>query len=271
MKQIANKRLPPDRHDLVLDNTRLIHYVLKKMGLAPRLLQDYEDYYQIGCIGLIKAATNFDESRGFKFSTYAIPMISGEIRRERRDKGTTVKYSRHFIDLRYKLGQYLSTVGDSKICVDDILKELNISNHEYLELINMGSVQSLDELIDIDSVNTTFGDLVADPIDGYLASELATDIERALTKILNKASEIYKDIYEEYIYSMELGEKLNQEYFAIKYNVSQAQISRILKKFNKMLQCELSYERGMKSIPESKSMYDTSKVDPYLKSKLNIL
>lgn len=55
---------------------------------------DYEDFVQIGSIGLMKAIENFDESKGFKFSTYAVPMIRGEIRRYMRDKASLVKVPR---------------------------------------------------------------------------------------------------------------------------------------------------------------------------------
>ena len=59
-------------------------------ALVPRFLGrgiEYDDLFQAGCIGLIKAADNFDETRGFSFSTYAVPVILGEIKRIFRDGG----------------------------------------------------------------------------------------------------------------------------------------------------------------------------------------
>ena len=63
---------------------------------------DYEDLVQAGCIGLIKAVDNFDDERGFSFSTYAVPVILGEIKRIFRDDGT-VKVSRIIKDRGRKI------------------------------------------------------------------------------------------------------------------------------------------------------------------------
>lgn len=61
---------------LVRDNDALVHYVVKRLKTQGR---EYEDLYQLGRLGLVRAVRNFDESYGVKFSTYAVPMIMGEI------------------------------------------------------------------------------------------------------------------------------------------------------------------------------------------------
>ena len=79
-----------ERNSLAEDNLGLVHSCAKKFcgrGI------DYDDLFQAGCVGLVKASNGFDESLGFAFSTYAIPSILGEIRRLFRDGGT-VKVSR---------------------------------------------------------------------------------------------------------------------------------------------------------------------------------
>ena len=79
-----------ERKSLAEDNLGLVHSCAKKFcgrGI------DYDDLFQAGCVGLVKASNGFDESLGFAFSTYAIPSILGEIRRLFRDGGT-VKVSR---------------------------------------------------------------------------------------------------------------------------------------------------------------------------------
>ncbi len=73
------------RNKTVENNLGLVHACAKRF--AGRGV-DYEDLFQAGCVGLIKAADNFDESRGFSFSTYAVPVILGEIKRIFRDGGT---------------------------------------------------------------------------------------------------------------------------------------------------------------------------------------
>ncbi len=75
---------------MIEENIGLVHSIAKRFtGRGV----DYEDLFQSGCIGLIKAVDHFDESKGFKFSTYAVPVIMGEIRRLFRDGGA-IKVSR---------------------------------------------------------------------------------------------------------------------------------------------------------------------------------
>lgn len=78
------------RSELIENNIGLVHSVAKR--LKGRGVE-YDDLFQCGCIGLIKAVDNFDESLGYKFSTYAVPVIMGEIKRIFRDGGA-VKVSR---------------------------------------------------------------------------------------------------------------------------------------------------------------------------------
>ncbi len=78
-----------NRDEFIKNNIALVHSVSKRFkGRA-----EYDDIFQAGCVGLIKAVDNFDESRGFQFSTYAVPVIMGEIRRIFRDGGS-IKISR---------------------------------------------------------------------------------------------------------------------------------------------------------------------------------
>jgi RNA polymerase sporulation-specific sigma factor len=84
-----------DREESVQNNLGLVHACARHFrgrGI------DYDDLFQAGCLGLVKAVDNFDESRGLKFSTYAVPVILGEIRRLFRDGGA-VKVSRGLKEL----------------------------------------------------------------------------------------------------------------------------------------------------------------------------
>lgn len=78
------------RDEMINNNIGLVHSIAKRfVGRGV----DYEDLFQSGCIGLIKAVDNFDETKGFQFSTYAVPVIMGEIKRLFRDGGA-IKVSR---------------------------------------------------------------------------------------------------------------------------------------------------------------------------------
>ena len=88
------------KNSLIIGNLKLILSVIKKINFSNNV--DPDDLFQIGSIGLIKAIDNFDISYNVAFSTYAIPMIQGEIRRYLRDNNN-VKISRQIKDLAYKI------------------------------------------------------------------------------------------------------------------------------------------------------------------------
>ena len=79
-----------EREDRIISNIGLVHSIAKRFNNRG---VEYEDVFQAGCLGLIKAVDNYDESKGFMFSTYVVPVIMGEIKRIFRDGGA-VKVSR---------------------------------------------------------------------------------------------------------------------------------------------------------------------------------
>ena len=87
------------RDRLIQENTGLVHACARRFA---RRGAEYEDLFQVGCVGLIKAADNFDETRGVRFSTYAVPAIMGEIKRIFRDEGA-IKVSRSLRELGIKI------------------------------------------------------------------------------------------------------------------------------------------------------------------------
>lgn len=82
-------------NELVLANRRLVWKIARKFARNPIEL---EDFFQIGCIGLIKASRKFDPSTGNAFSSYAVPLIRGEIRHYLRDHGHILKLSRNLAE-----------------------------------------------------------------------------------------------------------------------------------------------------------------------------
>lgn len=90
------------RDELVLGNLKLVLSVIKKFNNRG---ENLDDLFQVGCMGLIKAIDNFDFIHGVKFSTYAVPMIIGEIRRYLRDN-SKIRVSRSLKDIAYKSLQY---------------------------------------------------------------------------------------------------------------------------------------------------------------------
>ncbi len=99
---------------------------------------EYEDLVQAGCVGLIKAVDNFDESRGFSFSTYAVPVILGEIKRIFRDDGT-VKISRIIKDRTRKIASFSDAFSKSngrEPTIKEISENLDISPEDVAQAIN---------------------------------------------------------------------------------------------------------------------------------------
>ena len=88
----------PARQELIYGNLRLVLSIVQRFSNRKESL---DDLFQVGCIGLCKAVDNFNIERDVKFSTYAVPMIIGEIRRYLRDNNS-IRISRSVRDLAYK-------------------------------------------------------------------------------------------------------------------------------------------------------------------------
>ncbi len=115
-----------DRSKLIEENTGLVHACARKfLGRGA----EYDDLFSCGCVGLVKAADNFDESLGYRFSTYAVPVILGEIKRFFRDGGA-VKMSRSLKELSLKVTKFCEKYEMEKGCaptVKEIADILEIS------------------------------------------------------------------------------------------------------------------------------------------------
>ena len=107
------------RKILIEENLGLVHHIVKRFAGRG---YEVEDLFQTGTIGLMKAIDHFDLSYDVKFSTYAVPLIAGEIRRFLRDDGP-VKVSRSLKDANYKLRQVIGLVqenADKNIAPEDL-------------------------------------------------------------------------------------------------------------------------------------------------------
>ncbi|MGN1227565.1 MAG: sigma-70 family RNA polymerase sigma factor [Christensenellales bacterium] len=116
---------------------------------------EYDDLYQLGCVGFLKAINNFNEAFNVKFSTYCVPMVIGEIKRFMRDDGT-LKVSRTLKSLNYNINKFVNTYknehnGDSPT-VECIAKALNEDMQEIILAIDSGKqLISLNENVDDDA------------------------------------------------------------------------------------------------------------------------
>lgn len=202
---------------LVNGNLKLVLSILKKYTSR---ISDLDDLFQIGVIGLIKAIDNFDISLGLKLSTYAIPMISGEIRRYLRDKNI-IRVSRSMKDLAYKAimkrDELTNTLGYVP-SYELIAKELGVSELDVITSIDaMSDPISIFEPIYNDGGDTIYlyeqlEDKNSNNVEMQLALKKAiADLSLREQNILDKRYVIGKT-------QMEIAEELG---------ISQAQVSRI--------------------------------------------
>ena len=112
-------------------NLRLVLSVIKRFSGSS---ENADDLFQIGCIGLMKAIDNFDNTLGVKFSTYAVPMIAGEIRRYLRDNNS-IRVSRSLRDTAYKAiyaRENLTRQYAREPCLSEIATEIGIPDEEIV-------------------------------------------------------------------------------------------------------------------------------------------
>src|SRR5690554_830338 len=119
------------RAELIQGNLRLVLSVIQRFNNRG---ENVDDLFQVGCIGLIKAIDNFDLSQNVRFSTYAVPMIIGEIRRYLRDNNS-IRVSRSLRDIAYKALQardHLVNKNLKEPTIMEIAEELNLPKEEVV-------------------------------------------------------------------------------------------------------------------------------------------
>ena len=118
---------------------------------------EYDDLYQLGCVGFLKAIKNFDQDVGVKFSTYAVPMIAGEIKRFLRDEGM-IKVSRSIKTLAIKIRAYneqIKSEGKEPLHVDEIAKHFGVDIEDVVVALDSSQqVLSIQAKIDEDDPNS---------------------------------------------------------------------------------------------------------------------
>lgn len=200
------------RDELISNNLGLVHSCANKFrnrGI------EYDDLYSAGCLGLVKAADGFDETLGYRFSTYAVPAILGEIKRLFRDGGA-VKVSRSLKEKSreaVRLRDELSVLLGREPTVSELSEKLGINEFETVELLNIAvppaSLTATDEegerQIDI-------------PVD-FGEEQIQNSI--ALREIIGKMPESDRRLIELRYYK-----GLTQTVTAEKLGLSQVQVSR---------------------------------------------
>ena len=218
---------PFARNDLVNGNLKLVLSILRKVNTRN---ENLDDLFQVGCIGLVKAIDNFDLSHEVKFSTYAVPMILGEIKRYLRDNNT-IRVSRSTRDLAYKAlkikEEYFMEKGE-EISIENIAEKLNVTVYDIVfALESLKDPVSMFEPIYNDGGDTIY---VYDQIEDKKKTGLVTFEKLATNDALSSLSDREQQILNErYI----IGK--TQMEIAKDMEISQAQVSRLEKNAIKQL------------------------------------
>ncbi len=219
MKKLKNgdKRA---REEFIIGNMRLVLSLCKRFRIRN---MGADDVFQAGCVGLIKAIDGFDLRVGVKFSTYAVPMIVGEIKRYLRE-GNSLRVSRSIRDMAYKVLKMRETIEgrDEEATIEKIAKELEVAEREV--------VYALDAISDpvslYEPVYNKAGDTLL--LMDQLCDEKNTDeiwTERvALGEAMEKLGE-----RERKILYLRYYEGKTQTEISAEVGISQAQVSRLEK------------------------------------------
>ena len=209
------------RDELISGNLRLVLSVVQRFALRG---ENPDDLFQVGCIGLIKSIDNFDDTLGVKFSTYAVPMIIGEIRRYLRDNNS-IRVSRSLRDTAYKAihaKEILMKNSMQEPTLQEIAKEAGLTKEEIVYALD--AIQSPVSLYD--PVYTDGGDTlyVMDQISDKKNKEDNWVEGLALSDAMNRLND-----RENHIVKLRFFEGKTQMEIADEIHISQAQVSRLEK------------------------------------------
>lgn len=209
------------RERYIQGNLRLVLSVIKRFSNSS---ENADDLFQIGCIGLIKAVNNFNTELDVRFSTYAVPMIIGEIRRYMRDNNS-IRVSRSLRDTAYKAIYAKENYVKKNLrepTVQEISEEIGIAKEDIVFALDaIQAPVSLNEPVYNDSGDALY---VMDQI-----SDKKNKEERWIEDLSLQAAMEHLNEREKYIIRLRFFEGKTQMEVAREVNISQAQVSRLEK------------------------------------------
>lgn len=206
------------KDDFVKANLRLVLSIVQKFSSNK---ENIDDIFQIGCIGLLKAIDNFDLKYNVKFSTYAVPMIEGEIKRYLRDSGM-IQISRSVKDVAYKA-----------LKVKEQMQNENLQNSQIAKILGIDTIlvdEAMRAICEPCSLSETLyqSDNSEVCIMNQIKDEKNTEENWIENIALNQAFK-YLSPKEKQIINMRYYKGITQSKVADKIGISQAQVSRIEK------------------------------------------
>ncbi|MDR1531040.1 MAG: RNA polymerase sporulation sigma factor SigG [Clostridiales bacterium] len=209
------------RQQYICGNLRLVLSIIQRFSNRGEYI---DDIFQVGCIGLIKAIDNFDINQGVQFSTYAVPMIIGEIRRYLRDNNA-VRVSRSLRDTAYKalqIKEKLLNETSREPTIEEIAKEMDLPKESVLFALDaIQDPVSLFEPVYHDGADAIF---VMDQVSDENNTDTSWLENLSLTEALKRLND-----REKLILNLRFFQGKTQMEVAEEIGISQAQVSRLEK------------------------------------------
>ncbi len=204
------------KNELIDQNYPLVKSVIRRYRNKG---VDYDDLFQLGCVGFVKAINNFNPAFGVKFSTYAVPMIAGEVKRFLRDDGS-IKVSRAMKVLSIQIKKFIDERNQAGFnpSVDDIAQHFDIDSQEVVFAMDSNNYPlSLSAKVDNDDNSNTLADCIEDGqnneqmLDHFILKNLIKNLDERERRII--IMRYYRD--------------KTQSEVADELGVSQVQVSRL--------------------------------------------
>lgn len=206
------------RDKIVMEHT----YMAKILALRFRGYGiDFDDIYQVACMGLVIAVERYDPDRGVLFATFATPTIMGELRRFMRDKSTCIKIPRRLYEIFCRAENIKSQ--SENVTIDEIAKRLKVPEETIVEAYRVGDaafIKSLEDEAYADG-GLSVSSMLGFDDEGFTVIENRDFMRYCMSKMTDRESELLKERF---------YEGKSQAELAKKWNVSQMYVSRLEKK-----------------------------------------
>lgn len=189
---------------------------------------EYDDIYQVACMGILCSVERFDPDKGVKFATYATPTVLGEIRHYFRDKGSFIKVPRSLYEIFYKAEKIKRGANGDKLTTGELARILNLPEQEIDRAYRIGDtafIKSLEDEANADG-NLNLSHIIGCEDNHFMMIENRDFLQYCIRSLTNQETEFVKlRYYREY----------SQKQIAQKWDVSQMYVSRMERSILKKL------------------------------------
>jgi RNA polymerase sigma-B factor len=190
--------------------------------------EPFDDVFQVACFGLVKAVDRFDIDRGVAFSSYAVPTITGEIKRHFRDRAWSVRVPRDLQDLALRVERVIDDLTRDlgrQPSVDEVASVMEIEAEDVLEAMQASSAYRATSLDTPrpggeDDPGQTLGDTVGVDEEGYGRAEQRAMLDGLMSSLTVRERQVVRLRFEQDLTQAAIGERIG---------VSQMQVSRVLR------------------------------------------